>query len=82
MRPEPHVRLDEYSPRDSVSSIKDDPFFRNYQSPHSVSLGRELTSASHEYSKSLRDDDDDDRAREPARWPLADKTLELPVGGP
>ncbi|PQE21021.1 hypothetical protein CJF32_00005450 [Rutstroemia sp. NJR-2017a WRK4] len=34
--------------RDSVASIKDDPFFRNYQSPHSVSLARELRSATYE----------------------------------
>lgn len=33
--------------RDSVASIKDDPFFRNYQTPQSVSLARELRSASH-----------------------------------
>src|SRR6187402_3034543 len=29
---------DRYGHRDSVTSIKDDPFFRNYQTPHSVSL--------------------------------------------
>ncbi|KAL2073378.1 hypothetical protein VTL71DRAFT_10702 [Oculimacula yallundae] len=36
-----------YAHRDSVASIKDDPFFRNYQSPNSVSLARELRSASY-----------------------------------
>jgi hypothetical protein len=36
-----------HRPRESVTSIKDDPFFRNYQTPHSVSLGRELMSATH-----------------------------------
>jgi hypothetical protein len=41
--------------RDSVTSIKDDPFFRNYQSPQSVSLAKELRSAS--YSSNGRDDD-------------------------
>ncbi|KAH8590271.1 ras guanine nucleotide exchange factor domain-containing protein [Bisporella sp. PMI_857] len=33
--------------RDSVSSIKDDPFFRNYQTPQSVSLARELRVAAY-----------------------------------
>lgn len=33
-----------YSFRDSVTSIKDDPFFRNYQNPQSVSLAQELRS--------------------------------------
>ncbi|TGO31615.1 hypothetical protein BHYA_0484g00030 [Botrytis hyacinthi] len=41
--------------RDSVASIKDDPFFRNYQSPHSVSLARELRSVT--YSDRSHDDD-------------------------
>lgn len=41
--------------RDSIASIKDDPFFRNYQSPHSVSLARELRSAT--YSERAHDDD-------------------------
>jgi hypothetical protein len=39
--------LDVYVQRGSVTSIKDDPFFRNYQSPHGASLARELTSATH-----------------------------------
>jgi hypothetical protein len=39
--------FDAYSHRESVVSIKDDPFFRNYQSPHSVSLSRELRSATY-----------------------------------
>lgn len=42
--------------RDSVASIKDDPFFRNYQSPSSVSLARELWSATH-FSERSHDDD-------------------------
>ena len=32
--------------RDSVASIKDDPFFRNYQTPQSVLLAKELRLAS------------------------------------
>jgi len=40
--------------RDSVASIKDDPFFRNYQTPQSVSLAKELKSAT--YSSHERDD--------------------------
>jgi len=39
---------DTHTPRDSIASIKDDPFFRHYQSPHSVSLARELRSAIYE----------------------------------
>ncbi|KAH8818259.1 ras guanine nucleotide exchange factor domain-containing protein [Hyaloscypha sp. PMI_1271] len=45
--------LDQYSIRDSVASIKDDPFFRNYQTPNSISLARELRSAT--YSERMRD---------------------------
>lgn len=36
---------DTHAQRDSIASIKDDPFFRHYQTPHSVSLARELRSA-------------------------------------
>ena len=55
----PHVRHDRddhhqqrpaYHPRDSVASIKDDPFFRHYQTPQSVSQGRELMAATYEHS--------------------------------
>ncbi|KAF7873945.1 hypothetical protein EAF04_002617 [Stromatinia cepivora] len=49
--------------RDSVASIKDDPFFRNYQSPSSVSLARELRSATH----SDRSHDDDVFKNSPPR---------------
>jgi hypothetical protein len=45
--------VDLYSVRDSVASIKDDPFFRNYQTPISAALARELRSAA--YSERLRD---------------------------
>jgi hypothetical protein len=55
--------LNSYSYRDSVTSIKDDPFFRNYQTPQSVSLAKELRSAS--YSSSGRDDDNLDS---PPAW--------------
>jgi hypothetical protein len=50
---EGEANVDLYSIRDSVTSIKDDPFFRNYQSPSSVSLARELRSAT--YSERMRD---------------------------
>lgn len=43
----------DYENRDSVASIKDDPFFWNYQSPNSVNLARELRSVS-----SSRDEED------------------------
>ena len=39
---------DSHTPRDSIASIKDDPFFRHYQTPQSVSLARELRSAIYE----------------------------------
>lgn len=45
---------DGHNHRDSITSIKDDPFFRNYQSPQSVSLARELISATH--TQKLRDE--------------------------
>ncbi len=51
---EPINNLHPSSYRDSVASIKDDPFFRNYQTPQSVSLAKELRSAS--YSSHGRDD--------------------------
>lgn len=49
--------------RDSVTSIKDDPFFRNYQSPESVLLAKELRSASHPWN--VRDDEGLDN---PSAW--------------
>lgn len=39
--------IDSHSHRGSIASIKDDPFFRNYQSPQSISLAKELRSATH-----------------------------------
>ena len=41
-----------YSHRDSVNSVSSDPFFRNYSSPHSVSLVRELRSAAYSVERS------------------------------
>ena len=76
--------FDAYSHRDSVTSIKDDPFFRNYQSPHSVSLARELRSATY----SLQDLRDEDAEEEPpprsTRRPSADtsNSVNLPVRRP
>ncbi|KAH8811818.1 ras guanine nucleotide exchange factor domain-containing protein [Xylogone sp. PMI_703] len=43
--------------RDSVTSIKDDPFFRNYQSPHTEFLSRELRTAS--YAERMEEEDED-----------------------
>lgn len=39
--------LDVFAHRGSVVSIKDDPFFRNYQTPNSVSLAREMRTATY-----------------------------------
>jgi hypothetical protein len=43
----PSLEDDAYNQRDSVASLKDDPFFRNYQSPQSVSLTRQMSSATY-----------------------------------
>jgi hypothetical protein len=61
--------------RDSVASIKDDPFFRNYQSPHSVSLARELM------SEHLHDEDDLPGNPPPRsnKRPSVDNSVNLPV---
>jgi hypothetical protein len=69
---------DGHSQRDSITSIKDDPFFRNYQSPHSVSLARELRSAT--YTERLRDEGvpKDPPARS-ASIPSMDDSVNLPV---
>lgn len=61
-----------YSYRDSVTSIKDDPFFRNYQTPQSISLARELRSASHG-----RKDD----VENPPAWSKKRSTAGSPVTG-
>jgi hypothetical protein len=70
--------LDPFSQRDSVASIKDDPFFRNYQSPHSVSLARELRSAT--YSERLRDEaSPKDPPPRSNKRPSVDDSVKLPV---
>jgi hypothetical protein len=73
--------FDYYSHRGSVASIKDDPFFRNYQSPHSVSLARELRSAN--YSEPALHDEDLPEEPPPrsTRRPSADtfNAVNLPV---
>lgn len=48
------LNLDGHQPRDSIASIREDPFFKNYQTPHSVSLAKELRSAT--YTERLRDE--------------------------
>ena len=69
---------DLYSIRDSVASLKDDPFFRNYQNPTSVSLARELRSATH--SERMRDGNppSEPPPRSPRR-PSVDNAVNLPV---
>ena len=72
---------DAYSHRDSVASIKDDPFFRNYQSPHSVSLARELRSAT--YSQHLRDEGvPTEPPPRSSKRPSVDNSVNLPVSRP
>jgi hypothetical protein len=73
--------FDAYSHRDSVASIKDDPFFRNYQSPHSVSLAKELRSATYSQQR-LRDEDfPEEPPPRSTRRPSADtsNSVNLPV---
>jgi hypothetical protein len=68
--------------RGSVASVQDDPFFRHYQSPNSVSLAKELRSAT--YSNHFREeeedlpDEDDLPPRSPKR-PTVDNSVNLPV---
>jgi hypothetical protein len=75
--------LDAYSHRDSVASsitsIKDDPFFRNYQSPQSISLARELRSAAH--SERMREANaiPDDLPPRSTKRPSVDNSVNLPV---
>ena len=77
----PESDSDALSHRDSVASIKDDPFFRNYQSPQLVSLARELRSATHlEHSR------DEAIPNEPplrsSKGPSEDNAVHLPVSKP
>jgi hypothetical protein len=78
---EDDVDADLYSIRDSVASIKDDPFFRNYQSPNSVSLTRELRTATN--SERLRDGrpPNEPPPRSPKRASV-DNSVNLPVSPP
>jgi hypothetical protein len=78
---EDDIDTDLYNIRDSVASIKDDPFFRNYQSPNSVSLTRELRTASN--SERLRDGNTpgEPPPRSPNR-PSVDNSVNLPVSFP
>ena len=70
--------FDEHSLRDSIASIKDDPFFRHYQSPQSVSLARELRSATYSQNN-LRDEAlPEEPPPRSTRRPSAD-TVNLPV---
>lgn len=46
---------DGHAHRDSISSIRDDPFFKNYQTPHAISLARELRAAA-TYSENPRNE--------------------------
>lgn len=70
-----------YEKRGSIASVQDDPFFRNYQSPHSVSLAKELRSANN--SDLFRHDDilNEPPPRSPER-PSVDSTVKLPVCAP
>jgi hypothetical protein len=72
------LNIDLYSIRDSVASIKDDPFFRNYQTPNSVSLARELRSAT--YSERMRDGKSPHEPPPPSpKRPAVDNSVNLPV---
>ena len=78
-----HPHRPEYRPRDSVASIKDDPFFRHYQTPQSVSLGRELMAATYE------DADEDAELVSPlsprprsTQKPPVDEGVNIPVSRP
>ena len=66
---------DGHNHRDSIASIKDDPFFRNYQSPQSVSLARELRSATH--TEKLRDEGSRPPAQTAGR--IMDDSVNIPV---
>jgi hypothetical protein len=68
-----------YSQRDSVTSIKDDPFFRNYQNPQSVLLANELRTAS--YTSQSHDDDaaDDSTGQMNRAFTGAEALAKLPV---
>lgn len=64
--------------RDSVASIKDDPFFKHYQTPHSVSLARELKSAIHEETQGDEERSTSSPSR-PGRKHASDGFVNMPV---
>jgi hypothetical protein len=71
----------DYRSRDSVASIKDDPFFRHYQTPQSMSMGRELMSATYEH-----EEDEEAELVSPlsppprsTKKPAVDESVNLPV---
>lgn len=71
--------------RESIASIKDDLFFRNYQSPQSMSLAKELRSAT--YTEHMRKDktiSDEPPPRSEMRPSVAsmDNSVNLPVCWP
>lgn len=68
---------DDETQRNSITSIKDDPFFRNYQTPQSVSLARELRTAT--YTESLRDEDILSETLRSANKPSMEDSMKLPV---
>lgn len=76
--------FDAYSHRDSVASIKDDPFFRNYQSPQSVSLARELRSATYTQAASRDEGAPEEPIPSSTQRPSADtsNSVNLPVRPP
>jgi len=67
---------DVHPQRDSITSIKDDPFFRHYQTPHSVSLARELRSAIYEEH---RGDGEVPKISPTRKRSSADSTIKQPV---
>jgi hypothetical protein len=69
---------DRYKHRDSVASISEDPFLRNYRTPNSVSLARELRSAT--YSEHSHDGGaSKDLLSRSNQRPAADGSVNLPV---
>ena len=46
---EPQIAIigEGHAHRDSITSIRDDPFFKNYQTPQAISLARELRAATY-----------------------------------
>lgn len=70
--------VDQFKHRDSVASISEDPFLRNYRTPHSVSLARELRSAT--YSEHARDGGTSkDQSYRANQRPSAENSVNLPV---